>query len=64
MSDQPQDIAEHVSWHGDLGRLEGQVAAVADDLGADLDELLPQGRQRPALDRLAQGSVRTKLARL
>ena len=31
--------------------LEGNIAAVADDLRADLDQLLPQAGQRPVLDR-------------
>ena len=36
----------------DLGHLECDVAAVVDDLRADLDQLLLQARQRPVLDRL------------
>jgi hypothetical protein len=32
--------------------LEGNVAAVADDLCANLDQLLPQAGERPILDRL------------
>ena len=40
--------------HGDLGHLEGDIAAVADDLRADLDQLLLQARQRPVLDRLGR----------
>ena len=39
-------------WDGNLGHLEGDVAAVAHDLRADLDQLLLQARQRPILDRL------------
>jgi hypothetical protein len=39
--DQRQDFLEHLPRHRDLGHLEGHVAAVADDLGADLDQLLP-----------------------
>ena len=31
--------------------LEGNIAAVANDLRADLDQLLPQAGQRPVLDR-------------
>jgi hypothetical protein len=27
--DQPQDVGEQVSWNGDLGHLEGDIAAVA-----------------------------------
>jgi hypothetical protein len=37
---------EHLLWHRYLGHLEGYVAAVADDLGADLDQLLSQAGQR------------------
>src|SRR5215831_18341862 len=36
----------------DLAHLEGDAAAVADDLGTDLDRLLLHARQRPALDGL------------
>ena len=50
--DQPQNLGEQHSRNGDLGHLEGNVAAVADELGADLDQLLPQAGQRPVLDRL------------
>ena len=52
--DQPQDFLEQFPRHRDLGHLEDDVAAMAHDLGADLDELLPQARQRPLLDRLGQ----------
>ena len=48
------NLLEHLPWDGDLGHLEGDVAAVADDLGADLDQLLLQARQRPVLDRLGR----------
>ena len=41
-----------MSRNGDLGRLERDIVPVADDLGADLDQLLPQAFQRPILDRL------------
>jgi hypothetical protein len=41
--DQPQDVAEQMPGDGDLGHLEGDVAAVAHDLRADLDELSPSG---------------------
>jgi hypothetical protein len=43
---------EHLPWDGDLGHLEGDVAAVADDLRANLDRLVFQARQRPVFDRL------------
>src|SRR5580704_14672594 len=38
------------SWRTDLGHLEGDIAAVADDLRADLDQLLLQAGQGPVLD--------------
>ena len=41
-------------WHGDLGHLEGKMAPVADDLRADLDQLLLQAGQRPVFDRLGR----------
>jgi hypothetical protein len=37
---------------GDLGHLEGDIASMADDLRADLNQLFLQARQRPVLDRL------------
>jgi hypothetical protein len=40
--------------HGDLGGLERDVAAIADDLGADVDQLLAQADQRSRLSRLGQ----------
>ena len=44
--DQPQDLLEHLPWHRNFGHLERHVAAVADDLGTDLDQLLAQAGQR------------------
>src|SRR5271169_788855 len=35
-----EDFVAHLSWHCDLGHLEHDVAAVADHLGTDLDQLL------------------------
>ncbi len=40
--------------HRHLRQLEGDIATVADDLGADLDQPLPECRQRPVLDLLRQ----------
>jgi hypothetical protein len=34
--DQAQNLLEHLPWDGDLGHLEGDIAAVADDLLAKL----------------------------
>ena len=50
--DEAQNLLEHLLWDGNLGHLEGDVTAVAHDLRADFDQLLPQARQRPVLDRL------------
>ncbi len=50
-----QDLSEQRSWDGDLRQLESDIAAVAHDLGADLDQLLAQGGQRPMFHRLGQG---------
>src|SRR5262245_13489138 len=50
--DEPQNLLEHLPWDGDLGHLEGDIAAVAHDLRAELDQLFLQTRQRPVLDRL------------
>ncbi len=36
-----QDLSEQRSWDGDLRQLEGDIAPMAHDLSADLDELLP-----------------------
>ena len=41
-SSRASDIGEHLSRHRDLGHLKGGVAPVANDLRADLDQLLAQ----------------------
>jgi hypothetical protein len=61
--DQPQDLGEHDPRHGDLGHLESDIAAVADEFGADLDQLLLEA-QRPLLDRLRRRQGARKLPRL
>jgi len=47
-----QDVPEHEPRHGDLGHLKRNVAAVADDLRTDFDQLLAQAGQRPRLRRV------------
>jgi hypothetical protein len=42
-------LRKHLPRHRDLGHLERDVATVADDLGADLDQLLAQAGKRPRL---------------
>jgi hypothetical protein len=49
--DEPQISLEHLPWDGDLRHLEGDVAAVANDLRAELDQLFLKARQRPVLNR-------------
>ena len=51
--DQSQDLGEQHPRHSDLGH-QGDIAAVADEFGADLDQLLPQAGERPVLDRLGR----------
>ncbi len=50
---QPVDPLQYLSEHGlgdsDLCKLECDVAAMTYDLGTDLDQLLPECRQRPVL---------------
>ena len=46
---QGQDFLEQLPRHRNLGQLEGDVPAMTDDLGSNLDQLLPQRRQRPML---------------
>ncbi len=41
-----QDLSEQGSGDGDLRHLEHDVAAMSHGLGADLDQLLPERRQR------------------
>ena len=50
--DEPQNLLEHLPCDGDLGHLEDDIASVAHDFRADLDQLLLQPRERPVLDRL------------
>ena len=50
--DQRQDVGEDLSRYRDLGQLEGDIAAVADDLRADLDQLIARAGPRPRLRRL------------
>ena len=43
--DSAEDVGEQVTRDGDLGHLEDDVATVAEDLRADLDELFAQRGQ-------------------
>ena len=48
--DQIKYLGEQRSWDGDLRHLEGDIPAMADNFGPDLDQLLAQSGQRPVLD--------------
>ena len=58
------DLGEQHPWHGDLGHLEGDVAAVADQPGADLDQLLLRLVSDQSLIGSDVASVHRKLSRL
>ena len=49
---------------GDLDHLEGDIASMADDLRADLNQLFLQARQRPVLDRLRRRQRPQEVAEL
>jgi len=53
--DQRQHVDEHLQRHRNLGHLKGDVATVADDLGADLDQLmmLVKGRSTAFMARIS-----------
>ncbi len=51
---QAQDFPEQCPRHRHLGQLERDVPAVANNLGSDLHQLLPQRGQRPVFDFLRQ----------
>ena len=50
-----QDLLKQASWDRNLGQLESDIATMANDLGADLHQLLSQCRQRPMLHLFGQG---------
>jgi hypothetical protein len=52
--DEAQDFREQPPWIRHLGKLERDVPTVPDHLGADLDQLLAQRRQRLLFDLLRQ----------
>ncbi len=53
--DPPQDFPKQVPGHGNFRQLERDVPAMADNLGPDLHQFLPQRGQRSVLDLLRQG---------
>ena len=61
---QGQDFLEQALWHGNLRQLECDIAAMANDLGSNLDQLLSQCRQRPMLDLFGQSQSPHKVGEI
>jgi hypothetical protein len=51
-------------WEWRLSHVESDIAPVAHDLRADLDQLLLEARQRPILDRLGRRERAQKIAEI
>jgi hypothetical protein len=64
LCDHAQDFGEEISRDGDLGHLEGDIAAVTDHLRTDFYELLPEGLQRPIFYRLRRRQSTQEVAEL
>ena len=47
--DEAEDLSEQLPRHRNRRQLESDIPAVAHDLGANLDKLLPERGQRPVL---------------
>jgi hypothetical protein len=62
--DETQDVGEEVSRNCDLRHLKRDIATVAHDLRADLDQLLFEAGQRPILDRFGRDDVRVDVINL
>ena len=52
--DESEDFPEQVPRHRQFCQVESNIPSVADDLGTNLDQILPQRGQRPVLDLLWQ----------
>ncbi len=55
---------EQFPWHRDLLQLKSDIAAVARDLRANLDQLLAQGGQRPVAHSVRQGERAQEVAQV
>ncbi len=53
--DQMQDVGEQASWDCDHGKLERDIAIVANARGAEVHHLLPQRGERSVLDHVGYG---------
>ena len=56
--------AKRSGGYGDFGHLKRDIAAMAHDLRADLDQLFLQARQRPILDRLRRRQRAQKITEI
>ena len=61
---QAQDSSEQLPRHRHLGQLERDVPAMADDLGSNFDQLLPQRGQRPVFHLLRQRKCPHEVAQI
>ena len=52
---QTQYFLEQTFWHANLGQLEGDIAAMTNNLGPNLHQFLPQRGQRPMRNLFRQG---------
>ena len=59
-----KDRCEKAARNGDLRHLKRDIATVAHDLRADLDQLFLQARERPVLDRLGRGEGAQEVAEI
>jgi hypothetical protein len=57
-------LVKHLTRDGDLRHLEGDVAAMADDLRGNLDQRLLEGRHRPVLYRLRRRQCAQEIAEI
>ena len=62
--DEAEDFSEQLPRHCNLGQLESDIETMADDLGTDLDQLLPQRGQRPVLYLLRQSQCPNEVAQI
>ena len=62
--DEAEDFSKQLPRHRNLGQLESDIATMADDLGTDLDQLLPQRGQRPVLHLLRQSQRPHEVAQI
>ena len=62
--DHAQDVGEELARYEDLGHLERDIARMADNLRADLDQLFTQRRHQPVADRLRRRQRAQEVAKV